>query len=214
MARRNRVTPFGEIVATPARGLLMGNRGCLHDGDGRLGRARWRTTAWIACRTAFRGRRRTLMQPGRYTELFFLDEATAFAAGHRPCAECRRADYRRFADAWRRAHGLAQDEPLAAPAIDAALHAARIDPLTRAQARTPSRLGDVPAGSMVARRTEPGAAYLVFDGALRRWSHAGYGAPLAGDPDEIVTTLTPAPVRAAVAHGYAPALHASASEPY
>src|SRR6478736_8868570 len=101
---RNRVTPLGELVADPARGLVYGNRGCLHDDRGRI-RRRYAGRRWIACRLEFRGRRRAaLMQPGRYTELFFLDEATALAAGHRPCAECRRPDYDRFVARWRRLH--------------------------------------------------------------------------------------------------------------
>src|SRR5262245_4164150 len=104
MPLQNRVTPYGELIATPARGLLMGNRGRLHDGERRIVRyADGRR--WIACLTSFRGRRRDVMSPGRYTELFFLDEAVALAAGHRPCAECRRADYERFREAWRRALG-------------------------------------------------------------------------------------------------------------
>ena len=102
MPRQNRVTPLGELVATSERGLVYGNRGCLHDELGRI-RRRYAGRRWIACRLEFRGRRRTpLLQPGRYTELFFLDDATALAAGHRPCAECRREDYDRFVALWRR----------------------------------------------------------------------------------------------------------------
>ena len=100
--RQNRVTPFADLIADPGRGLYMGNRGCLHDTDGQIRRP-WRGAAWICCVTRFKGRRRTLMQPGCYTELFFLDEAVALAAGHRPCAECRRADYLAFCAAWNRA---------------------------------------------------------------------------------------------------------------
>jgi hypothetical protein len=91
MPLRNRVTPFGDIIATEARGLLFGNRGVLHDAEGILVRA-WQVRRWIDCRLEFKGRRRPLLRPGRFTELFFLDEATALAAGHRPCAECRRED--------------------------------------------------------------------------------------------------------------------------
>src|SRR6266545_475290 len=105
---QNRVTPTGEVVADPARGLLMGNRGCLHGLDRRLGAARWRSKAWICCVLAWKGVRRDPMPPGRWTALFFLDEATALAAGHRPCAYCRRADFVAFAEAWRGAHGLAE----------------------------------------------------------------------------------------------------------
>src|SRR5215213_5850381 len=96
MPRQNRVTPLSDIIADPARGLVFGNRGCLHDDDGRI-RRHHAGRAWIACRLRFKDRRRVLMQPRRYTELFFLDEATALAAGHRPCAECRRADALSFA---------------------------------------------------------------------------------------------------------------------
>src|SRR5262249_50735958 len=125
---QNRVTPLGELVADPARGLVYGNRGCLHDADGRIRRPH-AVRRWIACRLEFRGRRRAaLLQPGRYTELFFLDEATAFAAGHRPCAECRRVDYDRFVAAWRELH----PGDGGADAIDARLHGERIDPATRA----------------------------------------------------------------------------------
>ena len=105
MPLQNRVSPLGEIVATAERGGLMGNRGILHDRDRRLGVSRWKHPHWVCCRLAFLGRHRPVMTPGRYTELFFLDEATALAAGHRPCAECRRADYTRFLDAWTAAHG-------------------------------------------------------------------------------------------------------------
>src|SRR5215212_4900162 len=121
MPRQNRVTPLGDIIAHPARGLVFGNRGCLHDDEGRI-RRRFAGRAWIACRLRFKDRRRALMQPGRYTELFFLDDATALAAGHRPCAECRRDDYRRFIEAW--------PEPLPrrrfAAAINARLHEERL----------------------------------------------------------------------------------------
>ena len=118
MPLQNRVTPLGELIADPARGLVYGNRGCLHDADGRVRRP-WAVKRWIACRLEFKGRRRTqLLQPGRYTELFFLDEATGFAAGHRPCAECRREDYNRFVELV----GMRAD------AIDDRLHAERLNP--------------------------------------------------------------------------------------
>src|SRR5919108_4199279 len=120
--RRNRVTPLGELIADPARGLVYGNRGCLHDADGRI-RRRYAGRRWIACRLEFKGRRRApLLQPGKYTELFFLDEATAFAAGHRPCAECRRDDYDRFVALWAARH---DGEP-GAGAIDRRLHGERL----------------------------------------------------------------------------------------
>jgi hypothetical protein len=116
--RRNRVTPFGEIIATEARGLLYGNRGVLHDNDGTLVRS-WQVRRWIACRLEFKGRRRPLMRPGRFTELFFLDEATALAAGHRPCAECRREDFLRFRQMWMDLH---QDGSPRADDLDRVMH--------------------------------------------------------------------------------------------
>src|SRR5690349_12183499 len=113
---QNRVTPLGDLIATPERGLVYGNRGCLHDANGRIKR-RWATRRWISCRLEFKGWHRSkLMQPGKFTELFFLDEATAFSAGHRPCALCRREDYNRFL--------ALVDEP-GADALDVRLHEAR-----------------------------------------------------------------------------------------
>jgi hypothetical protein len=104
MAEQGAVVELGELIATPDRGLVCGNRGCLRDETGRTGR-RFSTKRWIACRLQFGDRRRTpLMAPGRYTELFLLDEATALAAGHRPCAECRRTDYTRLTAVWRALH--------------------------------------------------------------------------------------------------------------
>src|SRR5919198_296045 len=136
MPRQNRVTPLGELIADPARGLVYGNRGCLHDDMGRIRRA-YNGKRWIACRLEFKGRRRPLMRPGRFTELFFLDEATAFAAGHRPCALCRREDYNRFLEI--------VIEPRA-DAIDARLHAERF---------THHRADDLPDGAFVLRDGEP-----------------------------------------------------------
>ena len=125
MPLQNRVTHTGEIVADPARGTLMGNRGCLHTPDRRLGAARWRSKLWICCLLDFKGVRRDPMPPGRWTALFFLDEATAFAAGHRPCAYCRRPAYTAFADAWRIAHRQAT-RPRAIE-MDSVLHTQRVE---------------------------------------------------------------------------------------
>src|SRR6266853_5013477 len=145
MPLQNRVTPLSELVADPARGLVYGNRGCLHDADGRI-RRRYNGKRWIACLLEFRGRHRAaLQQPGRYTELFFLDEATAFAAGHRPCAECRREDYDRFGEIWRGLH----PGQIGADSIDAQLHRERVDPSSRAQRRHEAALDDLPDGTFV-----------------------------------------------------------------
>src|ERR1700689_5430674 len=122
--RQNRVTPFGEIIATPERGTCMGNRGILHDADGRV-RRKWVLKRWLVCVLEFRGRKRTVMSPRHYTELFFLDEATALAAGHRPCAECRRERFNAFRNAWRLGENL---QPPTAAEIDNRLHTERLAP--------------------------------------------------------------------------------------
>jgi hypothetical protein len=165
MARRNRVTPLGELVAAPSRGLVYGNRGCLHDDAGRIRRG-WSGKRWISCRLEFGDRRRRpLLQPGRYTELFFLDEATAFAAGHRPCAECRREDYVRFGELWRQLH----PGQVGAGEIDAQLHAERVAGRERLLHRT--ALDELPDGAFV---VEGGSPWLVLGSELLHWAPAGY----------------------------------------
>jgi hypothetical protein len=203
---QNRVTPTGEIVSDPARGLLMGNRGCLHGPDRRLGAARWRSKLWICCSLSWKGVRRDPMPPGRWTALFFLDEATALAAGHRPCAYCRRADFLAFAEAWRRAYGLAA-RPRAA-ALDARLHAERVDPRSRRQRTRPAVAGELPDSAMIRHR---GAAGLLAGGSMLPWSFGGYLAPVALAPASEVELLTPPASVAAVAAGYRPLLHPTAA---
>src|SRR2546423_14641693 len=125
MPRQNRVTPSGNIIATTDRGMFMGNRGVLHDAEGHIRRA-WQLKRWIVCVLAFKGRKRQVTTPGRYTELFFLDEATALAAGHRPCAEGRRDRFNAFRMAWGSAHPRTVGSPLPpADEVDRQLHAAR-----------------------------------------------------------------------------------------
>jgi hypothetical protein len=190
---RNRVTPLGDVVAAPERGLVYGNRGCLHDAQGRI-RRRYAGKRWIACRLRFRGWHRSpLLQPGKFTELFFLDEATAFAAGHRPCALCRRDDYRRF---------LAICGAAGADEVDTRLHAER---LGRRQA---APAGALPDGAFV---LHDGAPFLVLGDALRRWTTAGYTervTPRGSIP--IVTPPTLVEVLRAGWHGDVPFLHPSA----
>ena len=167
MPLQNRVTPLGELVADPARGLVYGNRGCLHDGAGRI-RRRYAGRRWIACRLRFRGWHRSpLLQPGRFTELFFLDEATAFAAGHRPCALCRRGDYNRFVSIWRELH----PGPVGADDIDARLHEERVDPATRGARIHHARSERVPDGAFLLLGGEP---WLVRGAELLRWTPSGY----------------------------------------
>jgi hypothetical protein len=210
MPHANRVTPFGAFEATPARGLLTGNRGVLHDAEGRIGGVRWRTRRWIACRLAFKGRRRTILTPGRWTELFFLDEAVALAAGHRPCAECRREDYDRFRRAWAAGVPGAEQGLPGADAIDRVLHTARLVPGSRAQRHYAATLGELPPGTFVTLPGRPGEAFLVGATTLRRWSHAGYRESLALPGAAAVEVVTPAPVVAVLAAGYVPLLHPTA----
>jgi hypothetical protein len=207
MPRQNRVTPFGTLVATPARGRWFGNRGCLHDEQGEIRRA-YATTRWIFCELAFKGRRRPLLRPGHYTELFFLDEATALAAGHRPCAECMRPRFNTFREAWARANPAAGlGARPAAPALDAALHAERLRP-DGEQATYAERLSRLPPGAMFRHSLR---AYLVTNGGPWTWSPEGYsraelGAKLA------VEVLTPRSVVRALAAGYAADVHPSARD--
>jgi hypothetical protein len=188
MPLQNRVTPFGELIAHPARGLVYGNRGCLHDDAGRI-RRHHDGRRWIACRLRFKARHRSpLLQPGRYTELFFLDEATAFAAGHRPCAECRREDYNRF---------LELVQAPGADAIDERLHGERF---ARHEA------DGLPDGAFVER---DGEAWLVRGAELLRWTPAGYAERIARPAGRatVITTPTLVAVLRAGWGGAVPLLH-------
>lgn len=195
MPLQNRVTPLGDLVAVPERGEFMGNRGTLHDDERRIVRFS-QGRRWISCLTGFTGRRRTLMTPGHYTELFFLDEATALAAGHRPCVECRRPDALRFREAWARAAGRDRAIPFAD--LDRALHDERLAG-RGVMRRWESATEELPAGAMVAIGDE---ALLVTAAGLRPWSPAGYGAIRPHVPR--ATVLTPRSVVGAIAAGYAP----------
>jgi hypothetical protein len=205
MPLQNRVTPFGTLVAVPERGLLFGNRGVLHDAGRRIVRYH-QGRRWIACLLDFKGRHRAIMQPGRYTELFFLDEATALAAGHRPCAECRRGDYDRFRRCWATAHGAPPGRLPAADELDAALHRDRL--AGRAERRTyRAEVAALPDGVFLLRE---GEAWLLRRAALLRWTPGGYDRREARPAGGEVVVLTPAAIVRTIAAGYAPALHPSA----
>jgi hypothetical protein len=192
MPLQNRVTPLGELVADPARGLVYGNRGCLHDEAGRI-RRRYNGERWLACRLQFRGwHRRPLQQPGRFTELFFLDDATAFAAGHRPCALCRREDYDRLAAIWRELH----PGQIGADAIDAQLHSERVTPTTREQLHHHAPLDGLPDGAFILLEGEP---WLVLGARLLRWTVAGYAEERPRTAHEQAILITP-PSLVAVLH--------------
>lgn len=202
MARRNRVTPEGGIIADPARGMFTGNRGILCDAAGQM-RWPWRHKAWICCVLAWKGNRQPLDSAHRWTPLFFLDEAVALAAGHRPCATCRRADYTRFRAAW----GAAFGSVFSAKDMDASLHEARIVPRLRTRRTHEADLATLPDGSFIRWRDGPA---LVLGHRLLTWSPAGYGPAEPRPAPGRVTVLTPTPIVAVLAAGYRPALHATA----
>jgi hypothetical protein len=183
MPLANRVSPFGTLLAVPDRGLVYGNRGCLHDAQGRIRRA-YASRRWIACRLSFQCWHRTpLMQPGRFTKLFFLDEATALAAGHRPCALCRRTDYDEFVRRWADQH----PGETSADVIDRRLHAERLDPARRRRLHA-RPADDLPDGTLVARGPD---AWLVHGGFLRRWALGGYAEAVARPSGGREDVLTP-----------------------
>ncbi len=200
MPLQNRVDPFGELFATSARGLLMGNRGGrLHGDDKSLGTRRWASKQWICCRLAFNDRHRSVWADG-YTELFFLDEVTALAAGHRPCFECRRKDAEHFARAFDGAGRRAS-----AAAMDTRLHAERLAGKAK---RTYRRDIDMlPDGAMIARG---GAAYAVRGDRLLRWTPSGYTEATPRPRASAVDVLTPPSILAVLARGYRPLWHGSA----
>lgn len=206
MPLQNRVTPEGEIIATSARGTLMGNRGGkFHTPDKHLKQRRWSSKTWIACRLVFRDRWREVMGQG-YTELFFLDEATSLAAGHRPCFECRRAEASNFLECWSRARGFI-DRARAAE-MDEILHAERI--LENGSKPTFEALfGDLPTGAFVQYLDAP---HLVLAGRLLKWTPEGYRDRASPDASLKLDVLTPASTVAAILAGYSPDLHASALE--
>jgi hypothetical protein len=201
MARRNRVTPEGRIIADPARGMFTGNRGILCGKDGTL-RAPYRHRAWISCLLEWKGNRQPLASAHRWTPLFFLDEAVALSAGHRPCATCRREAYNRFRMAW------ASGGPLpSAKEMDAALHAARVAPRTRVQVTHDAPVESLPDGAFIRWHGSPA---LVLGERLLPWTPAGYRPAQVRPKAVIVTILSPAPTVAVLAAGYRPALHETA----
>lgn len=197
---QNRVTPTGEIIATPHRGLFTGNRGIIHDPATKtLLRKRWSSPAWITCLCEFRGWRRPVMARRSWTELFFLDEATALAAGHRPCFFCRRDDATRFRAAWEQGNGMSD---VSAKAMDAVLHRERLDRGKKRLHALPMPLADLPDGAMVRQGEE---SFLVVRGRALSWSPAGYVG--AARDLEAAMLLTPPSTLRALRAGYRAVLH-------
>lgn len=196
--RQNRVTPAGTIEATPHKGTLMGNRGDLHSIDGTLGSRRWRGKRWIACKIDHgKWPRVSLDVPGRYYPLFFHDEAVALAAGHRPCAACRRSAFDRFITAFASAHG-----DVTVSQADEMLHADRLDMGRQRHHHAP--LTSLPNGVYVSLAAHRDTPMLWWDAQLYPWSHAGYGLPSVQLGAKLVTVLTPSLIVAALAAGYEP----------
>jgi len=204
MPLQNRVTPTGEIIATPHRGMFTGNRGIIHDPATRtLLRKRWSSPAWLTCVCEFRGWRRQVMGTRSWTELFFLDEATALAAGHRPCFFCRRDDANRFRAAWEEGNGASH---LRVRDIDAVLHRERLDHGRKRLHPLPTPWPDLPDGAMVQVTDQ---SYLIARGRALLWSPAGYVE--AGESVDDAMLLTPPSTMRALLAGYRPLLHPSAS---
>ncbi len=207
MPRQNRVTPFGDLIATPARGTFMGNRGILHDSDGNLTAKRWTHQHWVTCLLEVPGKlERKVFTPGNYTELFFRDEATALAAGHRPCAECRREDFKRFVAAWHKGNsdfGLPENAPIAE--IDRILHRERV---TRGREKVTfeANIDDLPDGVFVVSPEAPETACLKWGGFLHVWRPevGGGDVPVPLFKGQKVTVLTPRSIVRAIAAGYMP----------
>ena len=203
MPLQNRVTPTGDIIATPHRGLFTGNRGIIHDPATKtLLRKRWATPAWITCVCEFRGWRRKVMGTRSWTELFFLDEATAFAAGHRPCFFCRRDDANRFRAAWEQGNGVID---VLAREMDAVLHRERLDSGSKRLHPLPLPLEKLPDGAMLQAVAE---SYLIVQGRALSWSPAGYRE--TRDTIDDAMLLTPPSALRALSAGYRPVLHPSA----
>jgi hypothetical protein len=202
MPLQNRVTPFGEILAIPERGLFTGNRGIIHDPATKtLLPRRWSGKAWIVCLCEYKGMRRRVMGGRSWTELFFLDEATALAAGHRPCFFCRREAANRFRASWAQGNHVA---PPSAPAMDRVLHAERLDGKIKRRHPLPGPIETLPDGAMIAVEE---TAFVIVSRKVFRWTPAGYRA--ATSPPTGVELLTPPSTLRALAAGYRPVLHPS-----
>jgi hypothetical protein len=205
MPLQNRVTPFGDIIATPHRGMFTGNRGIIHDPATKtLSKRRWSSRAWLTCVCEFRGRRREVMGGRSWTELFFLDEATAFAAGHRPCFFCRRDEANRFRAAWEKGNGASD---LRADDIDAVLHRERLEGRGKRLHALPMPLSKLPDGAMVAAGED---SFLIAKGRRLKWSPAGYREARGRMEDAML--LTPPSTLRAFSAGYRPVLHRSVKE--
>jgi hypothetical protein len=196
---QNRVDPLGRFIKTSARGSWMGNRGVIH--KHKQITKMFKHKAWITCTLEFKGRKRTVMTPGRWTELFFLDEATAFSAGHRPCFECRKDDAQRFKSCWIKGnptHDFSMTTSI--NKIDEIIHGERID--NEKNKVIHQRISsDIPEGTFILMNNDP---YVFTKGRLYRWTAFGYTDSIAVPEASILTILTPHSVVNAFRAGYVP----------
>ena len=205
MTYQNKVDPFGNLVATQARGTLMGNRGCLHDATGKI-RKSWARKAWVTCRLEWKNIQRNVFSKGRYSELFFLDEATAFAAGHRPCNRCQSEAYSAFKTAWQSSQSDGQF--VKADAMDNQIHSDRLNRSGEKQIFS-EVVKHLPDGVMMTTLDAPLQPRLLWRGQLWAWSFAGYSAPISAAPSSTVSVLTPRSYCAVLENGYQLQVHSS-----
>jgi hypothetical protein len=210
MPLQNRVTPFGTLIVTPARGEWMGNRGVLHDSAKTITKHS-DGNRWIYCRLAFRNQHRKVMTPGRYTELFFLDEATALAAGHRPCIDCQKPKFRFFRDSWSALFATTPGQKISGTEIDVVLQGERLAG-TDTKVTFSAKLSELPFGTMITG-TDPTVAYLISTDGVRAWLPDGYGAPETWPADQEVVVLTPASLVKLYQAGFRPKVHPSGLPP-
>lgn len=205
---QNRVDPLGRIIKTSARGAFMGNRGVIHNEHKEITHA-FKHKAWITCVLAFKGRKRTVMTAGRWTELFFLDEATAFAAGHRPCFECRREDAKKFKSCWIQGNPQYNfSMSTSINEIDAVIHRERITN-DKKKVMYQRLSSDIPEGTFILMNGDP---YLFNKGKLHRWTPFGYENSIALPEASMLTVLTPDSIANAFRAGYVPQIKGSELE--
>lgn len=209
MPLQNRVDPWGQLHAHPSKASTrMGNRGILHDGNNQIVRP-WAHKGWVSCLVSFKGIKRPKpFSVGNYSELFFIDEATAFSAGHRPCSYCQRERSNAFREAWLRANVADSDQfdSFRMPQIDKILHAERA---VRGGGKVTyeAPIADLPVGSMF---ESGGSAFLLSPKGILPWSFDGYGANQMLDKQKVVCVLTPRSIVRAFAAGFVPLMHTSA----
>ena len=202
MPQLNRVTPYGKLFETAAKGTFMGNRGILTDKYGVLTNKRWANKSWVTCTLTRKINTKTSMDsaPVKYTKLFFLDEATALASGHRPCSQCRRKDFIRFFDCWLAGNDLPEETTI--QQIDTQLHSERLSPEYHS-----ALIDELPNGVFVAFVAEPRIPWLIWNGELLRWQPEGYSERRKMIAGTSVNLVTPLSTVNAIAAGYIPHVH-------